>query len=196
MRRLLQPDCAHVQTCFLEHAAADAEVFLPPFWDRQPGRVDDLRDAGLDQRASAAGTGWPRDVSDAAFERHADARGVHDRVLLRVADERILAFAVLQPVERIFDASRKAVETRAADLAVRADHYAADLRGRVLAPLRDVPGQQQKTRVPVRHGGRCIARTARRRQDRAADCTCATLCDRDAGCILAAASDSLWCGAW
>src|SRR5690606_8345738 len=146
---LADVDLADRDLCLAEHRLADAKVLGPALGDLERAGEHDLGDAGLDQRARTAGAWRPRDVSRAALERHADPGGVHDRVLLGVADQRVLELAVAEPPGGVLDPAREPVASGARALAVGADDHAAGLRRRILAPVGDVVGEGEEAAVPL-----------------------------------------------
>src|SRR5690606_683297 len=115
---------------------------------REPMGIDDFRDAGLDERPSAARTRRPGHVRDAPFERDPDARRVHDRVLFGVTDQWIFRLAIAQADLVVRDPAREPIEARATNLAIRSDHDAPDLRRGILAPTGDVPRQPEEPSIP------------------------------------------------
>gem|GEM_PF-6195513 len=74
---------------------------------------------------------------------------MHYRVLLRVADQRVLLLPVLEPLRVIGDPPGEPVEPSRPYLAVFTNYDAADLSRWILAPLGDVLCEVDEALVPL-----------------------------------------------
>lgn len=74
---------------------------------------------------------------------------MHDGVFFCMANEWVLLGAVSQSIVVIADATRKAVESCRAYLAVLPDNHAAYFRGRVFTPSGNVECEVDKSLIPL-----------------------------------------------
>ena len=117
------------------------------------GEINDLFDAGLDDRLRALVAGEQRHVDTAAVKVRAAI--VEDRVQLRVADVGVFRVGVVpgdgnaRPGKHVVAASaREAVVAHGHDFVFLADDAGADLRVRVLAALRGEQRDAHEVFVP------------------------------------------------